>query len=871
MKWWIMVLLPLCIEAQVPQGMNYQSILRDANGKPLSQQSIAIRFSILQGGATGRVIFSEEHRTATNAFGLTNVLIGYGFPIQSRLNQVDWSQGPYYLKTEIDPNGGSVYELTSVSPLISVPYAFYAEKTNLKAGSGIELKDNILRAFDSSAQNELQVLDLTGLTLSLSKGGGSVTLPTGADQWGTQVVQTASRLTGNGTLNLPLDIQLESIESQHIRNGSLEKEDLAAGVVKDYLAGQGIDLSGGVITNTGDLSDQNELQQLSYDLASRTLSLSKGNSISFPANSSSRISDSDNNTYIETEKTANENAIRFGISGDEWMILKSNPYNSPILHFEGPGSNLFIGRDAGLSNDGKTFPLGFGNAFIGQFSGVYNYSGSRNSALGTYALWGNVMGNENVAIGYESLLLGENGTRNTALGFRSMMNFMKGNNNVAIGPQTLMNTDGGSINIAIGSASQAFSKNRNAIIAIGDSSLYFNGNGVSDVNKAVENMAIGSKAMYSNTAGSENIAIGNQSMYANETGDRNTGIGVASLFSNRSGNFNTGVGFHALFANETGNSNVAMGNNSLSANLDGEGNIAIGSTAMFGNLNGNMNTAVGFGALFSNSSGTFNVALGSNALATNSTGINNVAVGTEALTGNVQGLDNTAIGTFALYENVQGYNNTAVGKQSGSFGNQNQYCTYLGDQAKNNGSINLQYSTAVGANSRVTASNQVRIGDPNTVSVGGYKSWTNVSDGRYKKDIREDVKGLPFILKLRPVGYQLDLDALDLHLGIERPQAIQANKDAAENAQTVRQYGFIAQEVEQASKACAFDFCGVDKPQNESDLYGLRYADFVVPLVKAMQEQQEMIEEQRKYIESLEKRLTLLEDKLFTSTPLPNK
>ena len=69
------------------------------------------------------------------------------------------------------------------------------------------------------------------------------------------------------------------------------------------------------------------------------------------------------------------------------------------------------------------------------------------------------------------------------------------------------------------------------------------------------------------------------------------------------------------------------------------------------------------------------------------------------------------------------------------------------------------------------------------------------------------------------------------------------------------QSGFIAQEVEQAAKDVGYDFHGVDAPKNVQDHYGLRYAEFVVPMVKAMQEQQAIIEEQSKKINQLEARM----------------
>lgn len=129
-------------KAQAPNGLNFQTIVRDNAGKPLNGKNVNIRFSILKGSANGLLIYSEEHRTITNEFGLANVLIGYGFPLSGRFDQVDWSNGSFFLKTEIDPNGGINYELSGVSPFLSVPYALYAEKTKLEAGPGIQISGN---------------------------------------------------------------------------------------------------------------------------------------------------------------------------------------------------------------------------------------------------------------------------------------------------------------------------------------------------------------------------------------------------------------------------------------------------------------------------------------------------------------------------------------------------------------------------------------------------------------------------------------------------------------------------------------------------------------------------------------------------------
>ncbi|MBK9012783.1 MAG: tail fiber domain-containing protein [Saprospiraceae bacterium] len=128
--------------------------------------------------------------------------------------------------------------------------------------------------------------------------------------------------------------------------------------------------------------------------------------------------------------------------------------------------------------------------------------------------------------------------------------------------------------------------------------------------------------------------------------------------------------------------------------------------------------------------------------------------------------------------------------------------------------------------------------------------WSNYSDGRFKRNVKEDVAGLDFIKRLRPVTYQWDIHALNRFLpGSEDDKTEWAGKYDIEQ---VKFSGFIAQEVEQAAQDVNYQFSGVDKPQNEHTPYALRYADFVVPLVKAVQEQQAIIDEGNKRIEALE-------------------
>jgi hypothetical protein len=187
------------------------------------------------------------------------------------------------------------------------------------------------------------------------------------------------------------------------------------------------------------------------------------------------------------------------------------------------------------------------------------------------------------------------------------------------------------------------------------------------------------------------------------------------------------------------------------------------------------------------------------------------------------------------------------------------------------------------------------IGNSSVTSIGGYTNWSNFSDGRYKKNVKEDVPGLEFITQLRPVTYTLDLDGIEgtKQTGLQKPNAfslpglnknkilsdnafekakqLQLSKDlkAKQEKSKVVYTGFIAQEVEQAAKKLNYDFSGVDAPKNEQGFYALRYGDFVVPLVKAVQEQQKQIEEQQKQIEELKALvLSLTEQEVSNTTNL---
>lgn len=243
-------------------------------------------------------------------------------------------------------------------------------------------------------------------------------------------------------------------------------------------------------------------------------------------------------------------------------------------------------------------------------------------------------------------------------------------------------------------------------------------------------------------------------------------------------------------------------------------------------------------ALYYNSTGSNSVAIGDSALYYNDADPGyNTAVGSNALYSNTFGSYNTALGYHALYNTTSGNFNTAVG-----------FAAYpvVGTVFNFTG---IGYN--VGSSSSI--SNSVEIGDINVVSIKGEVGFSTYSDARIKENIKDDVPGLSFINKLRPVTYNLNIHKQNemMYAGKKEEADWPGKYDIEKKLMT----GFVAQEVELAAQQCGYDFHGVTKPANSNGLYTLTYSDFVVPLVKAVQEQQVIIEKLQQRIEALEKKL----------------
>lgn len=124
--------------AQAPQGINYQAVARnnDANNTPMANMALTVGIKIKD--AFGTDLYTESHNVTTNVLGLFNLTIGQGSNPSTPFSNLNWASGSKLLEVFIDGQSGGT------QPLLSVPYALYAERTNLQAGNGISVSGNII-------------------------------------------------------------------------------------------------------------------------------------------------------------------------------------------------------------------------------------------------------------------------------------------------------------------------------------------------------------------------------------------------------------------------------------------------------------------------------------------------------------------------------------------------------------------------------------------------------------------------------------------------------------------------------------------------------------------------------------------------------
>ena len=162
----------MSLQAQTPQGFNYQATVRNADGALIVNENVNFRFNVQQGSATSDAVFTETHLVSTDGLGQINLTIGDGTAVTGDFSQINWSLGSYFLGIEL--NTGASYVAMGTTQLLSVPFALYAEN------SGAEASD-LQGVLDTGATANLVVSEenLSGIELSTTGGDTADTTYTG--------------------------------------------------------------------------------------------------------------------------------------------------------------------------------------------------------------------------------------------------------------------------------------------------------------------------------------------------------------------------------------------------------------------------------------------------------------------------------------------------------------------------------------------------------------------------------------------------------------------------------------------------------------------------------------------------------------------
>ena len=147
------LLLTATAWGQSPEKMSYQAVIRNSSDQLIAGQMIGMQITILQGSATGTTVYMETQTKETNENGLLSLEIGAGNVVHGSFLYIDWSDGPYFIRTETDPSGGTNYTITGTSQILSVPYALHSKSSEILTGNItenqiIDLQDYLITETD---------------------------------------------------------------------------------------------------------------------------------------------------------------------------------------------------------------------------------------------------------------------------------------------------------------------------------------------------------------------------------------------------------------------------------------------------------------------------------------------------------------------------------------------------------------------------------------------------------------------------------------------------------------------------------------------------------------------------------------------------
>ena len=669
----LMQFIALGLFAQSPSLINYQGTARLADGTPLDNRTISIKFEILEGSASGTPVASETQTLQTNALGLFSTLIGQS----ANLSSINWQGNPMFLRVGLDTSAGTSFVELGTQRLVSVPYAIQAASVPSSYTNNILSIGNSTYALSPTvAVTPNATITVSGLGTVTSIGTNSfdinIPAPTFTGQGATTVngaypnytISSATpsialtsvaaaglSVTSSGSsfsLNVPLPT-FTNVGPATI-TGAYPNFTINSSTGTTYTNGTGIGLtSGSVIVNTSPNITPTVAVTTTAAAGASVASSGSSFSLNVPpptftnAGPSTITGAYPNFTINSSTGTTYTNGTGIGLTSGS-VIVNTSPNITPTV-----AVTTTAAAGASVASSGSSFSLNvppptFTNAGPSTITGTYpNYtinstsapsytsgtgisitSGSINNTAPDQTVTFNNTGQTLITGTYPTFSISTPTVANTSIVLTA---------SAAAGP-SLSTSGTNSFNINIPPASgwallgNAGTSAASDFIGTTDNvALNFRvfNQKSGTIDHVLFNTSLGYQSLNSVSTGTGNTALGYRSLNSLTTSQRNTGIGANALGSVTTGNQNTALGALALQNVTTGGNNIAIGYSALRLN-NSINNVAIGSLALELNTTGNSNVAIGLSAMGTNAAGNYNTAIGHSAGSQNN-GAQNVFLG----------------------------------------------------------------------------------------------------------------------------------------------------------------------------------------------------------------------------------------------------
>ena len=733
-------------QAQAPQTITYQSVIRNSSNALLANTAVGIKISILQGSSTGTEAYAETQTATTNTNGLVSLQIGNGTPTTgTTFAGIDWAAGPYFIKTETDPTGGSNYTITGTQQMASVPYALYAAKSG---GTVFEPTIDIPDAIHNTNQGNVGIgTDLPGEKLDVAGnlkvrgtvnnmnvgnlGSGSGNVVFGGAAFNTNASADDNTAIGNGAMqntstgnnNVAVGAYSLNVNTTGFWNNAIGYGSLGGNTTGYQNIGLGFGTLG---TNT--TGYQNTAIGNGSDVA--TGNLSNATAIGFGA-----IVDASNKIQLGNTDVISVNTsatyvgagfVKVGGTSSQFLMADGS-VSTGATGTQGPqgepGPIGAMGEKGDMGMPGEPGPIGaMGEKGDRGDNGIDGLQGPE-GPMGPVGETGPVgpAGSDALSV-FETTL------------------DQYGNNNIS-------NTNSGNVGIGTNTPYAKLDVNGDLRVqndAMFQGSTHFFGSAFMMGKLEIEGNDFGFSYndKPSLTVGNNGGGMGGGKIIAfKHDGEEVASLNGSGVFTSNGYRTPTGTSSEYLMADGTtsaGTVATTMGSIGASSSVNG-GTINSGelnltpADATYGGvvttgdqtfagaktfssdiiING-INAGVGVGGDC--------VKFGAGALATNY-GNTNSAFGTAAMQNNTSGFDNTAVGWNANSANTTGDGNTAIGVRSLEGNTVGSQLTAIGHVASV-GSPNLVNATAIGYASIVDASNQIQLGNGSVTSVNTSGTYT---------------------------------------------------------------------------------------------------------------------------------------------------